>query len=231
MSHHLYCLTFPNGKKYIGLSGDVRNRLRLHCLTAKKGIRTAPIYAAIRKYGSPSVSVLCSGTLPYIADLEIKAIAAFQTRNRQLGYNVHLGGSLGPAPETRVKIGAAHRGKTISPELRAKWSAAKKGKPPWNKGIAASPEEAARLRAMRITQKMSPAERGAKISAALIGRKLSPETCAKLVPILVKARIAAKQPEAIAKMSASKKGQPTWNKGKRKTSKFGAINLHRSANL
>jgi hypothetical protein len=211
--NYLYSLTFSNGKQYIGLSVNPKKRLRGHCVDAKKGIRTAPIYAAIRKYGPPSVSVLCCGSSDYIADLEIRSIAAFHTSNRAFGYNVHLGGSLGPTPETSAKVGAAHRGKKLSPEQLAILRAAHLGKPAWNKGKPASPEAKAKMRASREGRTLSPEHR-AKIAAAQLGRKLPPERRAKAITSLVKAR-AVIGPEALAKMSAARMGYTPWNKGKK----------------
>jgi predicted GIY-YIG superfamily endonuclease len=57
--NYLYCLTFANGKKYIGLTNNPRKRLNYHH-KAKRGCPL--VQAAIEKYGSPRFDILCSGS-------------------------------------------------------------------------------------------------------------------------------------------------------------------------
>lgn len=91
-------------------------------------------------------------------------------------------------------------GKHHSEESKAKMSAAKKGKSPWNK------------------DKQCPSETKAKISTALKGKQFSAEHKAKLSaakkgkPTWIKGKHLSE--ESKAKMSAANKGKTPWNKGK-----------------
>lgn len=104
--HYLYELSFPNGKSYVGIAVNPRRRLGDHIRNARNG-HQYPIHHAVRKHGSDSLvmRVLACGDADYIADLEIRAIAAFGSRFPH-GYNVALGGNISPtaAPEVREKI-------------------------------------------------------------------------------------------------------------------------------
>lgn len=115
---YLYAIRFPNGKQYIGITNSLRSRLKQHKSRARRGINT-PLYAAIRKHGANNITMtpLVVGDTAYIADLEVAAIARFQTRDRRYGYNVSLGGELSPmaSEETRLKMRATIR----TPEVRA----------------------------------------------------------------------------------------------------------------
>jgi hypothetical protein len=182
---YLYCLNFPNGKKYVGITINPTGRLNRHRFVAAHGIKSV-VCAAIRKYGLPQMQILCIGNEDYILALEIKAIAHFQTRNRALGYNVSLGGTHSPMPdEVRAKIAASQRGKAVSMETRAKLSAARKGRlhsSEWSakigaahKGKLVSSETRARMTASHLARhKTRPvsAETRAKLSAAWNRRRI-----------------------------------------------------------
>jgi Ni/Co efflux regulator RcnB len=111
------------------------------------------------------------------------------------------------SPETRAKMSAAQKGKTVSPETRAKMSAAKKGKTvspetrakmsAAKKGKTLSPETRAKMSAAHKGKTLSPETR-AKMSAAQKGKTLSPETRAKMSA----ATKAAKRPKRIARLEA-----------------------------
>jgi len=230
---YLYCLDFPNGKKYVGLTQRPARRFRDHRGSAAKG--NNPVQKAIRKYGMPPLRVLCAGTKEYIADLEIKAIAAFQTRNADFGYNVSLGGDLSPSlvPEVAAKISSAQRNSArnlahlaklsaankgqkrppLSPEHRAKLGAASRGR----KCGPMSPEQRAKISSGQKGRKLGPMspERRAKLSARHMGKPgtrngmvNTPETRAKLSAAL-KGR--KHTPEHRANNSAAKKGRPLWS--------------------
>lgn len=100
--YELYCIDFPNGKKYIGISYNARKRFMSHKRGAKKELGT-PLAAAIRKYGSENIvmRILCVGLTSYIADLEIKTIAALKTRTHEFGYNISHGGDISPMKDPR----------------------------------------------------------------------------------------------------------------------------------
>jgi group I intron endonuclease len=83
------------------------------------------------------------------------------------------------SPEHRAKIGAAHKGRVFSPETRAKIGAANAE---IRKGSKLSLETRVKIgNALRGRKCGSPsASSRQKMSAAKIGRKASPETCAKM---------------------------------------------------
>lgn len=103
----IYCLTFPNGKVYIGkTSGDLEKRIRLHCWTSydtkDKSYNTKKA-RAIRKYQEFSVSILYEGD--DLNEKEVEFIAKYNSKNN--GYNTTDGGEGNkgwkPSPETIQK--------------------------------------------------------------------------------------------------------------------------------
>lgn len=193
----LYCLEFPNGKKYIGLATDLARRCQWHRHAALRGV-DFPLYRAMRKYGFPQCRVLCLGDPKYIADLEIKAIATFRCREACFGYNVCLGGDLSPmaTPAVRAKVkgrvksalhrarlSAAHKGRRKSREHCASLSAAHK-KPT---GREVSSGTRARIAASERGKVVSDATRGKQSRSARLRpkRTLSPETRARISAALM----------------------------------------------
>jgi hypothetical protein len=98
----LYCLVFRDGKKYIGVTGQSPQALLSAHLTQAKRGNKRPVHDAIRRIGKPSIYRLCIGSLDYIKDIEVKAIAAFRTQDRQHGYNCRAGGA--PIPYSNLKL-------------------------------------------------------------------------------------------------------------------------------
>lgn len=82
--------------------------------------------------------------------------------------------------ETRAKIGAAHRGKRLTPEQIARWHANVPTPPPERAAFMHTPEAKAKQAKALIGHSVS-AETKAKISAALKGRKHSPERIAAIM--------------------------------------------------
>lgn len=120
----LYCLIFPNKKRYFGISFSAEKRFMQHKKNAESGMNTL-LYKAMRKYcsGGISLRILVVGPEKYIQDLEISAIRQFETSNIKYGYNVHPGGTLSPAS---------------NPLVAQKISRKLKGRKPSNSTIAAS---------------------------------------------------------------------------------------------
>jgi len=92
--YYLYELLFPNGKRYIGYSKNPLDRFWTH----QHSLSELPVHRAVRRHGTSSIQfrVICAGNLKYIADLEIRAIAAYRARERRFGYNVLVGGHISP---------------------------------------------------------------------------------------------------------------------------------------
>jgi len=103
----LYQLTFPNDKRYIGITTHTAEvRARGHRTLARSGGKTA-VSAAIRLYGDFKVETLVVAEIDYLRDLEIKVIAAFGTLAPD-GYNLGLGGEI--APTLNPDVAAKHKG-------------------------------------------------------------------------------------------------------------------------
>lgn len=201
---YLYCLEFTNCKKYIGVTENPRRRLAEH---HEPKSRCVYIRRAIKKYGSPKFTVLCIGPMDYILELEVKAIAAFKTQDRDFGYNIAAGGKISPAltKEVAEKIRTTLAGREPSAKNRVKSSAFHKGRPK-------SPEQRAKMSASAKGRIITP-EMRAKISATLTGRSPTPEARAKISATLS----GKKRPYNItrnqslehrAKVSAATRGKP-----------------------
>lgn len=100
--YKVYCLTFPDGKKYIGMSRqDLRRRWR-----HGDGYKGQPVNEAIIKYGWEKVKheVLYDGlTKEEAEEKEKELIKLYQTQTN--GYNVEEGGDSSPmAEESKEKL-------------------------------------------------------------------------------------------------------------------------------
>ena len=91
MEYVVYVHTFPNGKRYVGISRDVKRRFR-----NGKGYQHQKImYSAIQKYGWKNVETtilfehLTEGEAK---QKEIETIALYRTTDRRYGYNQTFGG-------------------------------------------------------------------------------------------------------------------------------------------
>lgn len=176
----LYKLEFASGKSYIGITTKTaRERFHGHRCRAAKGDRTA-LYNAWRAHGEPKLTVLAVLENSELASTEQRAILAYNTFVPG-GYNSTPGGDVSPMlnAETRMKASKTRKGVPLSDAHRAALSAAQRGKP--RPGLAAA------LRG----KKMSPETR-AKISAAGRTRKMSEDHIAK-------SRISAAKARAVAK--------------------------------
>jgi group I intron endonuclease len=119
---------------YVGMTrGLVSFRWRQHCRDTLRSSRRYHFAAALRKYGADAfdVHVIEHG----IVDSELPSREAFHVRRlsadmRHFGFNSTAGGDAAPSahPETRKKIGDAHRGRTLSLDHRMKVSAAMLGR-------------------------------------------------------------------------------------------------------
>jgi hypothetical protein len=82
IANYLYSITLPDGRVYIGRSGDPEKRFTEHCKACSY------IGEAIRHYGPENckLRILCAGEETYISELEEFAIYAFNTSYPD-GYN------------------------------------------------------------------------------------------------------------------------------------------------
>ena len=105
----IYCLTFPNGKKYIGQTiSSLVTRVRQHCTDSfnkKKPDFNSKKGNAVRKYMEFTVSILYEGD--ELDDKEIWFIKELDTFNN--GYNLTTGGTNNykVSEETKIKMSEA----------------------------------------------------------------------------------------------------------------------------
>ena len=196
----LYCIFSPSRKRYFGITSQpLKSRWNGHTHFARKG-NPARLYRAIRKYGAAAMMVktMAVGTRPYILDLEIKAIAAYQTQKPENGYNQYAGGqgsyNYPVSNETRAKLALASTGRKLSKEtiermrlnatgqkkpegFGALMSAIQKGKKgrPWSEKMKESLP--AKISASKHAITESTRE---KMRVSAIGRPLSKEARAKV---------------------------------------------------
>lgn len=133
----LYMLTFPSGKRYIGITRkSAEQRFAAH-FYQRRNRPHRPLARAIEKYGRDSVIVetLATADWDVLPALEIEAIERFGTKYPG-GYNLTDGGEVptGLTADTRRRMGEKKRGKTYrlgmkhTPEARARMSAARIGR-------------------------------------------------------------------------------------------------------
>lgn len=134
-SFSVYIHTFPNGKKYIGISKDIKRRFR-----NGKGYEGQPIvWAAIKKYGWKNVKteiVLTGLSEEEAKEKEIFLISKYKTNLREFGYNQTLGGegangrklTESQKREIGERMSACNKGKKLTKEHKEKISMSLKGK-------------------------------------------------------------------------------------------------------
>lgn len=109
----LYCLTFSNGKKYIGQTvRSMNTRIAQHSQAASRG-SLLPVHCAWRKHGKPEIEVLAEfDSHEELHAAEIAEIANMNTVCPN-GYNVSYGGDTAPSknPEVAAKIAEKAKGR------------------------------------------------------------------------------------------------------------------------
>ena len=172
-----------NGKSYIGQTRQDAEKTRIPIHLTGKGNQI--LKRAIEKYGKDAFTyeILHDGIIPeFLGDLEIEAIAKYNTVVPN-GYNLTHGGEGGiPSEETRKKLSGERNhfyGKKHSPETRRKISEAAKDR-------VISEETRRKLSEARTGEKnhlygkRHSTETRRKISEAGKGRVISEETRRKL---------------------------------------------------
>lgn len=148
----IYCIEFPNGKKYVGKTEcDLSKRQKEHKHHSK--YKRTRLYNAIKKYGWDNLawSVLEECDCPAVLnEREVYWISHFSCLDHDSGYNLREGGTGGRhSEETKQKISKSNSGENngmygrsswnagmkMSEEYKKKLSEAHKGQVPWNKGI------------------------------------------------------------------------------------------------
>jgi group I intron endonuclease len=133
MTHFVYKVTNSvNGKIYIGITYNVDKRWRKHQRNANSPAYSSRFYSAIRKHGVEYFSIeviYCSLFRDDVMEKEIYFIREYNSIDKNYGYNMTYGGeNTSSHPEIRAKISAAHKGKILSAEHKVKISASGKGR-------------------------------------------------------------------------------------------------------
>ena len=178
MEYKVYCLTFPDGKKYVGMTKqDIRRRWR-----KGKGYEGQPVYDAIMAWGWENIKHEILFTCETKEEAEAKEIELISTLNtRENGYNVAYGGDSSPlAEETKEKLRQGRKEYYKTHEH-------------WNTGRHWSEEVKAKLSKAHIGKKMSEEQRQ-KLKGRLAGEnnpmygvKMTKEHKEKLQAACVKA--------------------------------------------
>jgi group I intron endonuclease len=156
-----------NGKVYIGqTSRTIEQRWKEYRNDAKRR-PTRPIENAISKYGIDNFTIEVIYTANSINDLnskEIELIKFYNSTDRNMGYNIEIGGKNSPmSEETKIKLSNSHKGKKFTEEHKDKIRKA-------NTGKKKSPEEVERMRQFHLGRKRSDEIRK-KYSEARKGEK------------------------------------------------------------
>lgn len=215
----IYALCEPDSRtvRYIGKTVNLTRRFRDHVRESHKSKTYLGnwLKSVLGMGKVPNMVVLCETSEDLGSQEEIRYITAARAIGIRLTNATDGGeGMLNPSPETRARMGLAHRGnkynlgRKLSLEHRAKISAAGVGR----KRSAESQERInaanrGRRRSAEARARMSAAHKGKKLSekqrAALVGRKLSLEHRAKMSEAQ---RGRKHSPETCAKISAAKMG-------------------------
>lgn len=124
--YYIYCHTFPNAKRYVGITRTSPERR----WGKGNNYSNCPLMArAIQKYGWENIKHEIIDTAESKEDAEVKEkcyIAQFRSNCPEYGYNVLPGGNVATNPLTddlRYKLGNGQRGKARTAEEKAKISA------------------------------------------------------------------------------------------------------------
>ena len=139
----VYMHIFPNGKKYIGLTGQNPVKRWKRGRNYRNNIHMT---RAVEKYGWDNIEhiIVRDGLSKQEAEsLEISLIAKHKCTSPQYGYNISNGGECKGklTEETKRKISEIRRAQCTDPEFIKKLSLAHKGIPAHNKGVPMSEEQ------------------------------------------------------------------------------------------
>lgn len=172
----VYRHTAPNGKVYIGITGQ--NPLRRW--NSGRGYKNNPhLFAAILKYGWDNFTheILLDGlTKEEAEEHEIRIIAEQRATDPEFGYNHATGGAVNRgnhlSPERRAQISVEVRNRVVKDSTREKLRQA-------NLGKQHSEESKAKMRDAKLGKKLSEETRS-KMRQSNRGKRNKPVYCAEL---------------------------------------------------
>ena len=128
--YSVYIHTFPNGKKYIGVT---RCEPELRWGANGCNYKNPYMVNAIKKYGWDNITheiVAENLTVDQASQMEIELIQKYNSADRRYGYNISLGGieSKICSEQTKEKLRRANIGKIMSDKSKRKISDFNKGK-------------------------------------------------------------------------------------------------------
>lgn len=215
----LHLISSPDDIRYVGMTkyDSAATRFKGHKRAAVKPRSSSyPVYDWMNKYGDQVTftTVADSLTIKQAQDLERQLIVKLRKEtSRLLNCNDGGDGAFNPTLETREKISKARKGKKPHPnasssEARAKISNALKGR-------TFTPEWREKLSQAKKGKKLSEKHKK-NLSIAHAGVKHTDEAKRKMSEIRRARRDFTPEEKAVIskKISDSRKGKPSWNKGK-----------------
>ena len=204
---NVYCLYFPNGKRYVGVEGKTGTRIAAHRSTARPTRQLTPhsqlVAKALRKFGWGKIKwrYLMMGVSQDTAlAIEAFLISFHKLQDKRRGYNVAAGGE------------KYRRGFKASEETRKKHSDSMKAQ---NRKM--SDEQKARFGEFSRTRVRTQEERD-KIAASLTGRKRSDEAIRKHREKMTGRKFVGQALENMKAAGAKRRGQTPSEETRRKMS-------------
>lgn len=171
--YSVYIHTFPNGKKYIGVT-SLKPELRWGANGCN--YKNPYMVNAIKKYGWDNIAheiVAENLTVDQASQMEIELIQKYNSADKRYGYNISLGGieSKICSEQTKEKLRQANLGKVMSEESKRKIGEFSKGRHPTDE-MRKHMSEAQKKSFANGNNAMHSPESRAKAAAKLKGRKL-----------------------------------------------------------
>lgn len=171
--YSVYIHTFPNGKKYVGVT-SWKPELRWGANGCN--YKNPYMVNAIKKYGWDNITheiVAENLTVDQASEMEIELIKKYNSADRKCGYNISPGGIDCKicSAETKEKLRKANLGKTMSKESKRKISKFNRGRN-YSEEIRKHMSDAQKKNFANGNNAIHSPEIRAKVAKKLRGRKL-----------------------------------------------------------